>query len=100
AVGDDVGRGADAALAGLGSCADERAGNTGDDPRTIPRDRGALLANGCGEAMDDGRDRQSPGIRAGGIGAAGTSVSSDLRSDFNDRGSGEGICEMALLAGV
>ena len=44
AVGDDIGRGVDTALAGLGSSTDERAAGTGGCPGAIPRDCGTLLA--------------------------------------------------------
>ena len=99
AVGNDVGRGADAALAGLGSCTDERAGGTGDGSGTIPRDRGALLASGCGEAMDACGDQRSA-VSQRGLDQQRRRLrpSSDLSSA--DRGSAENICEMALLAGV
>src|SRR5208282_4195640 len=96
AVRDDVGRGADAALASLGSCTGDRAGDTGGGPGTLPRNRGALLASGSGEAMYAGGDQRSAGISESGIGAARAAASSDV----SDRRSAERICEMALLAGV
>src|SRR5208282_4666829 len=93
AVGDYFGRGADAVLAGLGSCEDEPAGNTGDGPRAVPPNRRALPASGSREAMHDCGDQRSAGIGESGTGAAAS-------SEVGDRESAEGICEMALLAGV
>src|SRR5208337_1943920 len=96
AVGDDLGRGADAAHPGLGCCTGQRTGDPSGGPGTIPRDRGALLASGCGEALDDCGDQRSAVTSEGGIGTA----EAGGNSDASDCGTAEGIYEMALLAGV